>query len=220
MPAPPCARRRRRWSSNRRRVADPVVSVAVEARRRHRHRTAGDGAGAAGRGGPVAGRADRLRDRADRAVRHGRAASGGRGGEDPPQPTAWRSASAGRRWPTGRRSCAGCPGWCTGTSSRTAARASSPMSSSTSSRWTSTATARRSFEFRSTVVGGRVPQEYVRAVEAGCRDALVRGSARRAPGDRAAGHPDRRGDPSEGLVGAGVPHRRPASRSGRRCGPA
>ncbi|AZM58933.1 MULTISPECIES: elongation factor G [unclassified Streptomyces] len=31
------------------------------------------------------------------------------------------------------------------------------------------------FEFRSTVVGGRVPQEYVRAVEAGCRDALEEG---------------------------------------------
>ncbi|MGA5147934.1 elongation factor G [Streptomyces griseoincarnatus] len=33
----------------------------------------------------------------------------------------------------------------------------------------------RGFEFRSTVVGGRVPQEYVRAVEAGCRDALTEG---------------------------------------------
>ncbi|GHI03037.1 elongation factor G [Streptomyces cellostaticus] len=31
------------------------------------------------------------------------------------------------------------------------------------------------FEFRSTVVGGRVPQEYVRAVESGCRDALSEG---------------------------------------------
>ncbi|MFF9063275.1 elongation factor G [Streptomyces sp. NPDC014882] len=31
------------------------------------------------------------------------------------------------------------------------------------------------FDFRSAVVGGRVPQEYVRAVEAGCRDALVEG---------------------------------------------
>ncbi|MFE1439530.1 elongation factor G [Streptomyces sp. NPDC058739] len=31
------------------------------------------------------------------------------------------------------------------------------------------------FEFRSAVVGGRVPQEYVRAVEAGCRDALAAG---------------------------------------------
>ncbi|TXS51971.1 elongation factor G [Streptomyces sp. uw30] len=31
------------------------------------------------------------------------------------------------------------------------------------------------FEFRSAVVGGRVPQEYVRAVEAGCRDALAEG---------------------------------------------
>ncbi|MFF7824389.1 elongation factor G [Streptomyces rochei] len=31
------------------------------------------------------------------------------------------------------------------------------------------------FEFRSTVVGGRVPQEFVRAVEAGCRDALAEG---------------------------------------------
>ncbi|WP_371501511.1 elongation factor G [Kitasatospora sp. NBC_00374] len=34
---------------------------------------------------------------------------------------------------------------------------------------------RPEFEFRSTVVGGRVPQEYVRAVEAGCRDALAEG---------------------------------------------
>ncbi|MQY33475.1 Elongation factor G [Streptomyces sp. RB17] len=31
------------------------------------------------------------------------------------------------------------------------------------------------FEFRSTVAGGAVPQEYVRAVEAGCRDALAEG---------------------------------------------
>lgn len=31
------------------------------------------------------------------------------------------------------------------------------------------------FAFRSAVVGGRVPQEYVRAVEAGCRDALWEG---------------------------------------------
>lgn len=31
------------------------------------------------------------------------------------------------------------------------------------------------FLFRSTVVGGRVPREYVRAVEAGCRDALAEG---------------------------------------------
>ncbi|MEU0167559.1 elongation factor G [Streptomyces iakyrus] len=31
------------------------------------------------------------------------------------------------------------------------------------------------FEFRSAVVGGRVPQEFVRAVEAGCRDAVTEG---------------------------------------------
>ncbi len=31
------------------------------------------------------------------------------------------------------------------------------------------------FAFRSTVTGGRVPQEYIRAVEAGCRDALAEG---------------------------------------------
>ena len=31
------------------------------------------------------------------------------------------------------------------------------------------------FEFRSAVVGGRVPQEYVRSVEAGCRDSLTEG---------------------------------------------
>ncbi|WP_345961853.1 elongation factor G [Streptomyces sp. BRB040] len=34
---------------------------------------------------------------------------------------------------------------------------------------------RGGFVFRSTVAGGRVPQEYVRAVEAGCRDALAEG---------------------------------------------
>ncbi|MGW6058828.1 elongation factor G [Streptomyces sp. NPDC055189] len=33
----------------------------------------------------------------------------------------------------------------------------------------------RTFAFTSTVTGGRVPQEYVRAVEAGCRDALAEG---------------------------------------------
>ncbi|MBM7774211.1 elongation factor G [Actinokineospora baliensis] len=37
------------------------------------------------------------------------------------------------------------------------------------------------FEFRSTVVGGRVPAEYIRAVEAGCRHALAEGPL--------AGHP-------------------------------
>jgi elongation factor G len=31
------------------------------------------------------------------------------------------------------------------------------------------------FEFAATVTGGRVPQEYIRAVEAGCRDALAEG---------------------------------------------
>jgi elongation factor G len=31
------------------------------------------------------------------------------------------------------------------------------------------------FAFRSVVVGGRVPREYIRAVEAGCRDALAEG---------------------------------------------
>ena len=33
------------------------------------------------------------------------------------------------------------------------------------------------FVFRSAVVGGRVPREYIRAVEAGCRDALAEGVA-------------------------------------------
>ncbi len=64
----------------------------------------------------------------------------------------------------------GVSGWSTGTSNRTAGRGSSPMSSSTWSRWDE-----GGFEFRSAVVGGRVPQEYVRAVEAGCRDALAEG---------------------------------------------
>jgi elongation factor G len=37
------------------------------------------------------------------------------------------------------------------------------------------APAEEEFVFRSTVVGGRVPREFVRAVEAGCRDALSEG---------------------------------------------
>ncbi|MBE8524872.1 elongation factor G [Amycolatopsis sp. H6(2020)] len=37
------------------------------------------------------------------------------------------------------------------------------------------APAAEGFEFASAVVGGRVPREYVRAVEAGCRDALAEG---------------------------------------------
>ncbi|MFJ4653133.1 elongation factor G [Nocardia sp. NPDC088792] len=41
--------------------------------------------------------------------------------------------------------------------------------------------AARDFEFHSTVTGGRVPPEYVRAVEAGCRDGLADGPL--------AGHP-------------------------------
>jgi elongation factor G len=40
------------------------------------------------------------------------------------------------------------------------------------------------FEFTSTVTGGRVPAEYVRAVEAGCRDALLEGPLN---GDRVTG---------------------------------
>lgn len=50
-------------------------------------------------------------------------------------PPGWTSPSAGPGSPTGRRSPAACPGWCTGTSNRTAAPGSSPMSSSTWSRW-------------------------------------------------------------------------------------
>ncbi|MFD9794315.1 elongation factor G [Streptomyces sp. NPDC059070] len=38
-----------------------------------------------------------------------------------------------------------------------------------------TAAGAEGFAFRSAVTGGRVPQEYVRAVEAGCRDALAEG---------------------------------------------
>ncbi|MGW5864485.1 elongation factor G [Streptomyces sp. NPDC055239] len=38
-----------------------------------------------------------------------------------------------------------------------------------------TAGAAHAFEFDSTVTGGRVPQEYVRAVRAGCQDALAEG---------------------------------------------
>ncbi len=61
------------------------------------------------------------------------------------------------------------------------------------------------FAFRSTVVGGRVPQEFVRAVEAGCRDALVEGPL--------GGHPVTGvsvtltdGHALQGLLGDGVPY--------------
>ena len=47
------------------------------------------------------------------------------------------------------------------------------MSSSTSSQLD--VEDEEGFVFRSAVVGGRVPREYIRAVEAGCRDALAEG---------------------------------------------
>lgn len=50
-------------------------------------------------------------------------------------PTGWTSPSAGRGWRTGRRSPAACPACCTGTSNKTAAPASSPTSSWTSHLW-------------------------------------------------------------------------------------
>ncbi len=88
-------------------AADPVVSVAVEART-----SAGTGRlaaafGAAGRGGPFAGRTDRRRNRADGAVGDGRAAPGGGGGEDPslPWPGCRRRPSAGGAQGDGRPRC-------------------------------------------------------------------------------------------------------------------
>ena len=90
------------------RTADPVVSVAVEARTRG-HNAVG-GSGRAGRAGSVAGRAYRPRDRAVAAVRTGRAAPGGGRGEDPADRRPERPHRDGRRSPTGRPSCAASPG--------------------------------------------------------------------------------------------------------------
>jgi elongation factor G len=62
-------------------AAEPVVSVAVEPRRAVDTDCLATALARLGRGGPLARRPHGRRDRADPAVRHGRTASGGGGGE-------------------------------------------------------------------------------------------------------------------------------------------
>ncbi|MFE9650935.1 elongation factor G [Streptomyces sp. NPDC006365] len=50
-----------------------------------------------------------------------------------------------------------------------------PLEAATGTAASDGARSATGFAFRSAVVGGRVPKEYVRAVEAGCRDALAEG---------------------------------------------
>ena len=159
-------------------VAEPVVSVAVEARRSaDTDRLASALARLVEEDPSLAVRTDPETGQTVLSG-HRRAAPGGGGGEDPPRPRA-----GGHRRPApgglpGDRRTRGRPACCTGTSSRTAAPASSPTSCSTWSRCDAPAgppSGTGDFVFDSTVVGGRVPQEYVRAVEAGCRDALAEG---------------------------------------------
>ncbi len=73
------------------------------------------------------------------------------------------------------------------------------------------------FVFRSTVVGGRVPQEYVRAVER-LPGRARRGTPRRTPGDGSAGDAHRRFDARQGLLRHRLPDRGPARTAGRPAG--
>ena len=159
---------------------------------------------------------DRPRDRPDRAVRAWASCTWRWRWRRSAATTGWTSASAGRRWPTGRRSCAGCPG-CVYRHVKQDGGAG-PVRPRRARRGAAGRGRATGFAFRSTVVGGRVPQEYVRAVEAGCRDALAEGPL--------GGHPvtglrvtlTDGATHSEGLLGAGVPHGRAARAAGGAAG--
>ncbi len=197
-------------------VADPVVSVAVEADRAEAEllvsaltRLVEEDPSLVVRTDPETGQLV--------LSGMGELASGGGGGEDPARP---RSGRPGRP-AEGGLSGDGRPGrrgWFTGTSNGTAVPVSSPMSCSTWSRWrTSRATAtgaRRASSCRST--------SRRRTGAAGVRPGAVKPrvpSTRwptgrwRASGHRGACRPHRWSDPSEEL-GAGVPDGRPVRAAG------
>ena len=58
--------------------------------------------------------------------------------------------------------------------------------------------------FESKIVGGSVPKEFIPGVEKGINSVMGRGRARRLPGGRRQGDPDRRCLPRRRLVGARV----------------
>ena len=198
-------------------VAEPVVSVAVEARRSTRHRPAGVGAGPAGRGGPLAGRSGPTPRPVRRvlsgmgelhlevAVEKIRRAHGLEVGVGRPQ-VAYRETVARGVSGLVYRHVKQDGG--AGQFAHVVLDVEPLAPDATGLR----------------VPVGRRRRTGAAGVRPGGRGRLPgrpgRGPARRAPGDRAAGHADRRGHPSEGLLGDGVPHGGPARRSGRRCAPA
>ena len=167
------------------RTAEPVVSVAVEARDRADAAAAAD---RAGRGWPRRTR----RWPCGPTRRPGRRccpASASCTWRWPWRSCARPAASTVAVGPAAGRlprdaSCAASPACCTGTSSRTAA----PGQFAARRARRGAAADGDGFAFASTVIGGRVPTEYVRAVEAGCRDALADGPLGGHPVVGRAGH--------------------------------
>ncbi len=208
------ARRRRRCSSNRRGHRTGGLRGGRGTRHGDTERLA-TALGPAGRGGPVADRAERPPDRADRAVR---------AWENCTWRWRWRRSGASRGLEIGvgtpevaYRETVG-PG-VSGLVYRHVKQdgGAGPVRPRRARRGTAATTA--DFVFRSAVVGGRVPREFVRAVEAGCRDALSEGPLGGHP-VTGLGSPSPTGPPTRRTRRSWRSGSPAGSGSGRRCAPA
>ena len=164
---------------------EPVIDIAIEPKTKADQDKMGMALAAAGRGRPDLPRAHRPGDRPDDHLRHGRAAPRSHRRPACCASSGWTPTSAGRRWPTARRSPAPCQGRGALRAPDRRARPVRPRRGSRSSRWSRAP----GFEFENKTVGGSVPREYVRPSRPGVKEAHGERRRRRLPDGR---HPGAR----------------------------